>query len=415
MTAAVFDAAAVRAQFPIFDILVHGRSPLHYLDNAASSQIPQGVQDAVRAHDSTRRANVKRGVHYLAEQATEAYEGARAKVARYLNAASPHEVVFTSGTTGALNILAHSIGATLEPGDEIVLSVLEHHSNLVPWQMLRDRAGVVLKFLPTTADGHVDVGALDEVLTERCRLIAVTHVSNVTGALTDVAEVVRAAARVGARVALDGAQRAAHGPVDVRSLGIDFYAFSSHKMFGPTGVGVLWGRQQWLNDLPPFLGGGEMIHTVTLEKTTYADAPARFEAGTPPITQAVGLGAAIDWIGTIDHAAAAAYLGALTERVLTGLADLSGGNDRIGIVGPPGLHGRFPVVSFSVEGAHPHDICQMLDARGVALRGGHHCAQPFMESCGLTGTTRASLAVYNDEGDVDAFLNGLEDALARLV
>lgn len=414
MSAQTFDAAAVRAQFPILRTAVHGGVPLHYLDNAASSQMPEAVQDAIRDHDFRHRANVKRGVHYLAERATEAYEAARAHVARYVNAASEREVVFTSGTTGGINLLAYALGAKLYPGDEVVISILEHHSNFVPWQLLRERCGIMLKALPATEDGRVDVSALERMVTPRCKLISVTHISNVTGGQTDLAAVVEAARAVGAKVAVDGAQRAAHGPLDVQALGVDFYAFSSHKMFGPTGVGVLWGRGDELEKLPPFLCGGEMIRTVTLDKTTYADIPARFEAGTPPITQAVGMAAAIGWLERIDHAAAEAHMGRLTDRVLDGLADLGGGNARIRIVGPPKMPGRFPVVSFAVDGVHPHDVCQILDGHGVALRGGHHCAQPFMDSCGLPGTTRASLALYSDDGDVDAFLNGMEDALARL-
>lgn len=295
-----------------------------------------------------------------------------------------------------------------------MISMLEHHSNFVPWQLLRDRLGIVLKALPATEDGRVNVSALAETVTKRSKLISVTHISNVTGGETDLAAVVEAARAVGAKVAVDGAQRAAHGPLDLQALGVDFYAFSSHKMFGPTGVGVLWGRSDVLENLPPFLGGGEMIRTVTFDETTYAEIPARFEAGTPPITQAVGMAAAIDWLLHIDHQAAEAHMGRLTDRVLDGLADLSGGNDRITVIGPPKTPGRSPVVSFAVGGVHPHDICQILDGYGVALRGGHHCAQPFMDSCGLPGTTRASLALYSDDGDVDAFLNGMEGALARL-
>ncbi|MBM3507780.1 MAG: SufS family cysteine desulfurase [Alphaproteobacteria bacterium] len=409
-----FDVEAVRAQFPILRTLLHGKVPLHYLDNAATAQVPEAVLEAVRAHDALRRANVKRGVHALAEAATDAYEAARRKVAQHLNAREEREIVFTSGTTGAINLVANAFGATLKPGDEVVLSGLEHHSNLVPWQLLRDRAGIKLRFLGVTEEGRIDTGDLDELVSERCKLIAVTHVSNVTGAITDVAAVVRAARTVGARVLLDGAQRASHGPVDVQALGVDFYALSSHKMFGPTGVGALWGRAEVLASLPPFLGGGEMIRTVTLEKSTWADIPARFEAGTPPITQAVGLGAAIDWQAGVDTAAAAVHTAHLADRILDGLRSLGGANRRIRVIGPQTMERRFPVIAFAVEGAHPHDICQMLDGHGVALRGGHHCAQPFHDSLGLAGTSRASLALYNNAGDVDAFLTGLDDALTKL-
>ena len=408
------DVEAIRAQFPILRTLVHGKVPLHYLDNAATAQVPDAVLDAMRAHDELRRANVKRGVHALAEAATDAYAAARTKVAQYVNAREDREVIFTSGTTGAINLVAHAFGATLKAGDEIVLSGLEHHSNLVPWQLLRERTGVKLRFLGVTEDGRIDTGDLDELVSERCKLIAVTHVSNVTGAITDVAAVVRAARTVGARVMLDGAQRASHGPVDVQGLGIDFYALSSHKMFGPSGVGALWGRAEVLAALPPVLGGGEMIRTVTLAKSTWADIPARFEAGTPPITQAVGMGAAVDWLAQVDTAAAAAHTGHLAARVLDGLRAIGGANKRVRVIGPQTMERRYPVIAFAVDGAHPHDICQILDSHGVALRGGHHCAQPFHESRGLAGTTRASLALYNNAADVDAFLSGLDDALTKL-
>lgn len=399
-----FDAAATRGQFPIL-----ADPTLHYLDNGATTQVPRAVLDAVAEHETTRRANVLRGVHRLAEAATAAYEAARAAMARFLGAADPYEIVFTSGTTGAINLVAHGFGNTLAPGDEIVVSVLEHHSNLVPWQMLRDRRGIVLKALPVTGDGRLDLDALDRTLTARTRLVAVTHVSNVTGAVTDVARVVAAARAVGAAVLLDGAQAAAHGPWDIPALGVDFYALSGHKMFAPNGVGVLWGRADRLAAMTPFMGGGQMIRKVTLERTTYADPPHRFEAGTPPIAQAVGLAAAARWIEALPREAAHAHLARLTGRLLDGLAT----RPRVRVLGPTGLQARMPVVSFDVAGIHPHDVCQVLDGHGVALRGGHHCAQPLMDHFDLAGTTRASLAVYNDDTDIDAFLTGLDDAQRR--
>ena len=408
-----FDSAAIRGQFPIFQVAATGGSELHYLDSAATAQTPNAVIEAVRFHDASARGNIKRGVHFMAERATEAYEGAREKVAGYLNA-SPSEIVFTSGTTAAINLVAASFGQGLSPGDEVVVSVLEHHSNIVPWQMLRDRAGIVLKYLAVTGDGRLDLDALEATVTDKCRLVAVTHVSNVTGALTNVAAIVKAARAVGAKVLLDGAQRAAHGPIDVAALGVDFYAMSAHKMFGPSGVGVLWGWAELLADMPPFLGGGEMIRSVTKDVTTFADPPARFEAGTPPIAQAVGMSAAIDWINGLNHAAVTTHLTRLSERILNGIADLSGGNGAIRVVGPQGLQERFPVISFDIPGAHPHDICQILDSHGVALRGGHHCAQVFMEAMELGGTSRASLGPYSDDSDVDALFTGLEDAISRL-
>ncbi|MEX2648429.1 MAG: SufS family cysteine desulfurase [Alphaproteobacteria bacterium] len=400
-----FDAAAIRRQFPIFD-----RHPtLHYLDNAATAQMPRSVLDAVIEHETASRANVLRGVHRLAEAATAAYEAARAEIAGYLGAGDPDEVVFTGGTTASINLAAHGFGNGLAPGDEVVISGLEHHSNLVPWQMLRDRRGLVLKALPVTEEGRLDLDALDRVVTRRTRLIAVTHVSNVTGAATDVARLVERARAVGARVLLDGAQAVPHGALDVAALGVDFYAFSGHKMFAPNGVGVLWARQEVLESMAPFMGGGEMIRSVSLEATTYAEPPRRFEAGTPPIAQAVGLAAAARWVRALPAEAVQAHLARLTGRLLDGL----GTNPRVRIIGPKGLQARFPVVSFDIQGIHPHDLCQIMDGHGVALRGGHHCAQPLMDRFDLAGTTRASLAVYNDEADIAAFFAGLDDALGR--
>lgn len=406
-----FDHAAIRAQFPILEPGVHGRV-LHYLDNGATAQMPKAVLDAVIRHETRHRANVKRSVHFLAEAATEAYDDARETMKAYVNASSEEEIVFTSGCTAAINLVAYSYGSLLRSGDEVVISALEHHSNIVPWHMLAKRTGVAVKAIPVTADGRLDLQGLDAVIGPRCRLVALTHVSNVTGAETDVAAIVAAARSVGAKVLLDGAQRAPHGPVDVQALGVDFYAFSGHKMFGPNGIGVLWGRGELLAVMPPFLGGGEMIARVTLEESTFAEPPRRFEAGTPPIAQAVGMAAAARWISGIDHEAAHAHLQALTGRLLDGLEGMAGGKVRV--VGPLGLQNRFPVVSFVVEGGHPHDICQLLDEEGVALRGGHHCAQPLMNAFGVTGTTRASLAVYNDNDDVDALLTGLARALKKL-
>lgn len=401
-----FDAAALRAEFPIFA----GAAPLHYLDNAATAQTPRAVLDAVAAHEARARANVLRGVHRLAERATEAYAEARRRAARYIGAADPAEVVFTGGTTAAINLVAHAFGAGLRPGDEIVVSGLEHHSNIVPWQLLRDRAGVALKALPVADDGRIDLSALDSAVGPATRLVAVAHVSNVTGAVCDAAAVAAAARRVGARVLLDGAQAVPHGPVDVAALGADFYAFSGHKMFGPNGVGVLWARRELLESMPPFMGGGEMIGSVTLERSTWAEVPHRFEAGTPPIAQAVGLGAAAEWITSLDRAAAGAHAAGLAERLLAGLAE----RPWVRVLGPADMRDRAPVVSFDVDGVHPHDVCAVLDSHGVAARGGHHCAQPLMDRFGLAGATRASLAFYNTAEDVDALLAGLDEAARTL-
>jgi cysteine desulfurase/selenocysteine lyase len=404
-----FDVDALRAQFAILATTPHGK-PLHYLDNSATSQIPDAVLDAVHRHETRHRANVLRGIHFLAEAATEAYENARIDVARFINAPDSNEVIFTNGTTSAINLVAHSFGGELAEGDEIVISQLEHHSNIVPWQLLRDRSGIKLKVIPATDDGRMDNASLKDIVGERCKLIAVTHVSNVTGAETDIAAIVEAARAVGAKVLLDGAQRVPHGPIDVQALDVDFYAFSGHKMYAPNGIGALWGRAELLDAMPPFLGGGEMIRTVTLDETIFADVPHKFEAGTPPIAQAVGLGAATRWLTDIDNAAASEHVATLTERVLGGLNDIPA----IRLIGPSGLQSRLPVISFVVEGIHPHDVCQMADGFGVALRGGHHCAQPLMDFFDVTGTTRASLTFYNNQADIDALLNGLEATIKKL-
>lgn len=407
---AAFDADAVRAQFPIFSTAPADGPPLHYLDSGATSQTPRAVIDAVARFEAHGRANVRRGAHRLAETATIAYEDARATVARYLNAADPAEVVFTAGTTAAINLLAWSQGALLQPGDSVVISGLEHHSNIIPWQQLRDRVGIELRVLPVTDDGRIDLRALPQVVTGRCRLIALAHCSNVTGAVLDVAPVVAAARAVGALVCLDGAQRAPHGPLDVQALGVDFYCFSGHKTYGPTGIGVLWGRAALLDAMPPFQTGGSMIGRVTLERTQWADPPARFEAGTPPIAQAVGLAAALAWAAALDWPAALAHERRLTGRLLDGLAAVPG----VRVLGPAGVQDRLGVVSFDAGAAHAHDVCQILDGRGVALRGGHHCAQPLMDRFGVVASSRASLAPYNTDADIDALLAGLDEALAIL-
>ncbi len=396
---------ALREQFPFYA----ARAACHYLDNAATSQIHSQALAAMVGQES-HRANVHRSPYRLAEAATQAYGDARAKVARFLNAASCAEVVFTSGATASLNLVAYSFGETLKAGDEVVLSAAEHHSNFVPWLRLKERAGICLRILPVLPNGRIDTARLQDLVTERCRLIAITHCSNVTGAVTDVAAVVAAARAVGAKVLLDGAQQVQHGPVDVAALGADFYAFSSHKCFGPTGVGVLWGKKAMLALLPPFLSGGGMVGSVSLETATFAAPPARFEAGTPPVGQAIGLGAAVDWMMTLPWAEIHRYESMLLARLLAGLAVFPA----VRLIGPADLHARLPIVSFEVAGIHPHDVCQVLGEREVALRGGHHCAQPLLAALGSEGATRASLALYNDQADVDAFLNGLEHALKVL-
>ena len=399
-----FDAAAIKREFPGL-----ADPCLHYLDNAATAQMPEVVLGALRRFEVEARANVHEGMHRLARAATAAYDEARNRVARFLHVSSAKEILFTYGATSSINLVAYSFGALLKPGDEILLSVLEHHSNLVPWQKLAERRGVVLRFLPMTGDGRLDLDWLDSELTDRCRLVALTHCSNVTGAMTDVARVVTAARAIGAKVMLDGAQRAPHGPVDVRRLGVDFYAFSGHKAYGPTGIGVLWGRRELLAAMPPFMTGGQMIDQVTLTDASFRAPPRRFEAGTPPIAAAVGLGAALDFMQALDWRAIQNHELRLTRRLLDGLAEIRG----VRVLGPVDTHDRRGVVSFAVEGFSAEKICRHLDHHGVALRGGYHCAQPLLRAFGVDGAARASLALYSLDGDVDALFAGLEDLMRQ--
>jgi cysteine desulfurase/selenocysteine lyase len=403
-----FDVAAVRRQFPILSEIIDGR-PVHYLDNGASAQTPIAVIDAVHAYETTSRANVLRGVHRLAERATELYENARADVAKFLGV-QPMEIVFTGGCTAAINLVAYSYGQLLRPGDRILLSELEHHSNIVPWQLLRQRSGVELDMIPVTTDGQIDLGLLPKLITPKTKLISLAHVSNVTGALLDVRKVVEAAKSVGAKIMLDGAQRAPHGPLDLNALGIDFYVFAGHKAYGPNGVGVLWARPELLEAMPPFHGGGSMIGRVTFAETTWAPPPRRFEAGTPPIGPAIGLGTACNWMAALDWTATHDHEMALVQRVLDGLQKIDGTQ----ILGPASLQNRYPVVSFLLDGVHPHDVAQTLDSFGVAVRAGHHCAQPLMDRFDLDGTTRVSIAPYNDNSDIDALLTGVRHAANTL-
>lgn len=407
-----FDPRALRRHYPIFDTPIDGR-PLHYLDNAATGQMPRPVLDAVTTHETRARANVKRSVHYLAEKATLAYEGARDQLAGFLGVASD-EIIFTGGCTAAINLVAQSWGNRLGPGDEIVVGRGEHHSNLVPWQMLAARRSARLVPLEVDREGRITPAAIAAAIGPRTRMVAVTHASNVTGAITPIAELVAAARAVGAPVLVDGAQMAPHGPLDLMALGIDFYALSGHKLGAPNGVGVLWGRADRLAEMPPFLGGGEMIRTVAFDRSSYAAPPQRFEAGTPPIAQAVGLGAACRFLEALDRPGIEAHLTALTARLIDGLSRLDGNRGRIRLLGPRELDRRLPVVSFAVDGVHPHDISQLMDRRGVAIRGGHHCTQPLMAHFGVQGSARASLAPFNDDEDIDMCLTALGEALTLL-
>ena len=403
MGTASFDAAAVKRQFPGL-----ADPQLHYLDSAATAQMPEAVLAVLRRFEIEARANVHEGMHQRARAATDAYHEARARVARFINARSDQEVLFTYGTTSSINLLAHCFGTLLQSGDEILLSVLEHHSNLVPWQTLAKQKGIILRFLPITPAGRLDLDWLNSELTPRCRLVALTHCSNVTGAVTDVGRLTAAARVIGAKVMLDGAQRAPHGPIDVQELDVDFYAFSGHKTYGPTGIGVLWGRRELLDAMPPFMTGGQMIAEVTSVDAAFRPPPRRFEAGTPPIAAAVGLGAALEWMQSLDWCAAQDHERRLTRRLLDGLASIS----RVRVLGPLDTHERRGVVTFSVEGVSAEDVCRFLDRRGVALRGGHHCAQPLVRAFGVEGAARASLAPYSLDADITALLDGL-DVLCR--
>ena len=399
---APFDVAAIRDQFPILRRTVHGK-PLVYLDSAASAQKPNAVLDAMTNLARTSYANVHRGLHTLANETTEAYEKARETVARFINA-ERDEIVWTKSATEAVNLVASSFGLSLNAGDEIVLSEMEHHANIVPWHFLRERKGVVLKFIPVLDDGRLDMEAFKSLLSERTRMVAVTHMSNVLGTVNDVAEIVRLAHAAGAPVLLDGCQGVVHTKVDVKALDVDFYVFSGHKLYGPTGIGVLYGKAERLAALPPYQGGGEMIGSVSLDRITYADPPHRFEAGTPAILEAVGLGAAIEWLNGLDRDAVFAHEHALYDRVARQLRGVNG----VRILGE--APGKGAVLSFTVEGAHAHDIAQVLDRYGVAVRAGTHCAEPLMRRFGVTSSARASFALYNTEAEADAFVDALAKA-----
>lgn len=396
-----YDVEAVRRDFPILHKPVHGK-PLAYLDSGASAQKPQVVIDTVRQVYEGEYANVHRGAYWLSERATSLYEGAREKVRAFINAGSEREVIFTRGATESINLVAQTWGRRfLREGDEIIVSALEHHSNIVPWQMLRDEKGLVLKVAPITDDGAFDMAAFEALLTDRTRLVAVAHVSNVLGTVLPVAEITAKAKAVGASVLIDGCQGVVHRPVDVAALGADFYVFSGHKLYGPTGIGVLWGREEVLDAMPPWMGGGDMISHVSFEKSEWAALPAKFEAGTPPIVQAIGLGAAIDYVSRFGLGPVMEHEHALLTYAVQRLGEIDGLT----------LHGTAPgktgIISFSMAYAHPHDIATVLDRSGVAIRAGHHCCQPLMERCGVPAMARASFGMYTNRTDVDALVKAL--------
>ena len=403
-----YDVEQVRKDFPILSRVLPGGRPLVYLDSSNTSQKPQAVIDTERDFYEQHNANVARAIHTLGAEATEAYEHARVKVAQFVNAADPREVVFTKNSTEAINLVANVLahaegGLRVGPGDEVLVTEMEHHSNIVPWQLLCARTGATLRWLRITDDGRLDLHDLDSLLTERTTIVSLVHMSNILGTINPVDVIIRRAREVGALVMLDASQSVPHLPVDVAALGADLLAFTGHKMCGPTGIGVLWGRYDLLASLPPFLGGGEMIETVEMSGSTYAAPPHRFEAGTPPIAQAVALGAAVDYLNGLGMAEVAAHDHDITAYALQALSEVPD----LRIIGPASTLDRGAAISFALGNLHPHDIGQVLDERGIAVRVGHHCARPTCLRFGVPATTRASFYVYTTRAEVDALVEGL--------
>ncbi|NKI26764.1 cysteine desulfurase [Arenibacter sp. 6A1] len=408
MIQTVLDIVAIRKDFPILNRKVNGK-PLVYLDNAATSQTPQQVIDTIVDYYSNTNANIHRGVHTLSQEATDAYEQARLKVQKHFNAEKAHEIILTSGTTHSINIVANGFAAILQPGDEIMVSALEHHSNIVPWQMLCERTGAILKVIPMNLEGELVMAEFHKLLSDRTKLVFCNHVSNALGTVNPIEEIIESAHKKGAAVLIDGAQAAPHIKADVQQLDVDFYVVSGHKMCGPTGVGMLYGKEAWLQKLPPYQGGGEMIAEVTFEKTTYADLPHKFEAGTPNICGGIAFGAALDYMNAIGFPAIAAYEDELLQYATEKLLAIEG----LKIYGT--AKEKTAVVSFNIEGIHPYDIGSILDKLGVAVRTGHHCAQPIMEFFKIPGTVRASFSFYNTKEEVDVLVAAVERARAMLL
>ena len=410
------DVARIRKDFPILDRTVRGGRPLVYLDSANTSQKPRQVIETLTEFYERHNANIHRANHELGEEATAAYEDARIKVARFIGTADETEVVFTKNISEAINLVAYSIGnataagrparLALRPGDEIVITEMEHHSNIVPWQLLCERTGARLRWFTVTEDGRLDLSGIDRLITDRTRLVALAHQSNVLGTINPIASIAERAHAVGALVLADAAQSVPHMGIDVGSLGADFVGFTGHKMCGPTGIGALWARRELLDEMPPFLGGGEMIESVWMERSTFAPPPHKFEAGTMPIAQAVGLGAAVDYLSQAGLAAIREHELALTRRALAALGEIEG----IRVLGPIDVTDRGSAVSFMVDGLHPHDVGQVLDDRGVAVRAGHHCAWPLHRALGVQSSTRASFYLYNTADEVDALAEGIRAA-----
>ncbi|MFG3438596.1 cysteine desulfurase [Nonomuraea sp. NPDC047897] len=417
MTSTSLDVERIRKDFPVLSRELPGGRRLVYLDSGNSSQKPAPVVETVREHLAMHYGNVGRAMHVLGAESTEAYEGARDKVAGFVGAPSRDEVIFTKNASEALNLVAHAFGPhlwgsteaadprfALGPGDEIVISEMEHHSNIVPWQLLVQRTGATLKWFGVTDDGRLDLSELDRIVTDRTKIVSIAHQSNVLGTVNPVADVLRRAREVGALVMLDASQSVPHHPVNVAELGVDFVAFTGHKMLGPSGIGVLWGRGELLEAMPPFLGGGEMIEAVWMDHSTYAPIPHKFEAGTPPIVEAVGLGAAVDYLQGVGMDAVEAHERELTAYALDALREVTG----LRLIGPDSLERRGGTLSFTLEGIHPHDVGQLLDDEfGIAVRVGHHCARPLHLRFGIPATTRASFYLYNTTGEIDALVRGL--------
>ena len=403
----MFDVNTIRNDFPILSRKVHGK-PLVYFDNAATSQTPQQVIDVIVDYYSNYNANIHRGVHSLSQEATDLYEQARTKIQTHFNAKKSHEIIFTSGTTHSINLVAHSFSDLLTKTDEILVSALEHHSNIVPWQMLCERTGAKLKVIPMNDNGELVLSDFDALLSKNTKLVFVNHVSNALGTVNPIEYIIGKAHEVGAAVLIDGAQSCPHIKPDVQELDVDFYVASAHKLCGPTGVGMLYGKEEWLKKLPPYQGGGEMISEVTFEKTTYADLPHKFEAGTPNICGGIAFGAALDYMNTIGFEAIAAYEKELLDYGTKQLLAIEG----LKIYGTS--EHKTAVISFNLEGIHPYDVGTILDQQGIAVRTGHHCAQPIMDYYNIPGTIRASFSFYNTKEEIDAFVDGVKKAQRML-
>jgi len=402
-----FDVAALRAEFPILSRQVNGK-PLVYLDNGASAQKPRAVLDAIDSAYGLTYANVHRGAHFLSAESTALYEEARESVRRFLNAASADEIIFTKGGTESINLVADSLGSEIAPGDEIIITEMEHHANIVPWHFLRERKGAVLRWARLTDDDRLDLEGFAKLLTPRTKIVAVTHMSNVLGTVTPLREIIHLAHAAGAKILIDGCQGAVHTPVDVQALDCDFYVGTGHKLYGPTGIGFLYGKLSLLNSMLPYQGGGDMIDVVTEDNVTYAPSPHRFEAGTPPIVQAIGLGVALDWLSGLDRAAIGAHEADLLAHTTEEMKKI----DKVRIIGHAPDKGA--IITFNVAGAHAHDVATLLDHAGVAVRAGTHCAQPLMKRYGITSSCRASFALYNTHQEVEALVAAIRKALEFL-